>query len=394
MLNFDINDRCYGCGVCRDVCPRNAINMSVNKEGFLMPIIDESLCVQCGLCEKSCIHLNVVETNTDVDIEDSSCYMMYLKSNQILGSASGGTFYGIATKALEQGYEVCGCAWNDEHRAVHIFADTIEILKKMQGSKYVQSDLQNCFVEIKNKLSMGRKILFSGTPCQIAGLHRLVGYHENLLTVGLICEGTPSPLVFEKWKEYLENKYNSKVTGVKLRKKGRYGWKSPSTEYTFENGKKIEQLAFHMDTYMYNFICGLFMRNSCFSCEYKGNNITADIIIGDCWCADPTDIVVNENRGISAAIIRTEKGRNLLEIMKRDFVIKPLSVEEVVKKNEPLLYPIKRNGNRDLFFEYMQKHSLMESIQKYGHYKTKKMRLYAFLYHLHIFGFVKKYFKR
>ena len=394
MLNFDINEYCYGCGVCRDVCPRNAITMRQNKDGFVVPVIDEKLCVQCGLCEKKCIHLNIVENNTNIDIEDSSCYMAYLKKDQILGSASGGTFYGIAEKAMEQGYEICGCIWDNESRAVHIFAESCEDLKKMQGSKYVQSDLKNCFIEIKDKLSSGKKVLFSGTPCQIAGLHRLVGYHQNLLTVGLICEGTPSPMVFERWKEYLEEKHNSKITGVRLRKKGRYGWKSPSSEYTYENGKRLEQLAFHMDTYMYNFICGLFMRNSCFNCDYKGNNITADIIIGDCWCADTTDIVANNNRGISAAIIRTEKGKNLLEIIKNDFVIKPLSVEKVVTKNEPLLRPIKRNEKRNMFFAYMENHSLMESIQKYGYYKSKKMRLYSMLYHMHLFGIIKKYFKK
>lgn len=394
MLNFDINERCYGCGVCSNVCPKNAITMVKNKEGFVMPVIDNGLCVQCGLCKKKCIHLNKVESNSNINIEESFCYMAYLKKNQILRSASGGTFYGIAEKALEHGYEICGCIWSNEQRAVHVFANTKDTLKKMQGSKYVQSDLQNSFIEVKNKLAEGKKVLFSGTPCQVAGLHSLVGYRENLLTIALICEGTPSPLVFEKWKKYLENRYNAKMTGVKLRKKGRYGWKSPSTEYTFENGKKLEQLAFHMDIYMYNFICGLFMRNSCFNCEYKGNNITADIIIGDCWCADSVDIAENNNRGISAVIVRTEKGNKLIDMIKRDFVVKPLSVEKVVTKNEPLLNPIKRNENRNLFFEYLQDHSLIESIQKYGYYKTKKMRLYALLYHLHIFGLIKKYFKR
>lgn len=392
MLNFDINENCYGCGVCRDVCSRNAITMRPNKDGFVVPVVNEELCVQCGLCEKRCIHLSIVENNTDVDIDGSSCYMVYLKNNQILGSASGGTFYGIAEKAMALGYEICGCIWDDDLRAVHIFAESYEDLKKMQGSKYVQSDLKNCFKKIKNKLSLGKKVLFSGTPCQIAGLHRFVGYHQNLLTVGLICEGTPSPMVFERWKEYLEKKYNSKIIGIRLRKKGRYGWNSPSSEYTFENGNKLEQLAFHMDTYMYNFICGLFMRNSCFNCEYKGNNITSDIIIGDCWCADTTDIKKNNNRGISAAIIRTTKGQKMINAVSDSFIIKEISVNKVVSKNEPLLKPIQKNMNRDDFFEYLGDHSLIESIKKYGVLESKKMKIYRVLYHLHLFGIVKKLF--
>lgn len=394
MLSFDINENCYGCGVCRDVCPKHAITMAVSKDGFFVPQIDGSLCVECGLCEKKCIHLNRVETTSKIDITHSSCYMAYLKNDKILESASGGIFYGIASKAIELGYEICGCIWNNEQRAVHVFANNIEMISKMQGSKYVQSDLQNCYLEIKRKLSLGKKVLFSGTPCQIAGLHRLVGYDENLVTLGLICEGTPSPLVFQKWKEYLEEKYGSNIISIKLRKKGRYGWKSPSTEYKFENGRKLEQLAFHMDTYMYNFICGLFMRNSCFNCEYKGNRITADIIIGDCWCAETRDVASNSNRGISAVIIRTEKGASLWRIIKKDFVIKKLSVDKIVENNEPLLRPIKRNLNRNRFFEYLENHSLMESIDKFGYIKTKRMRLYEALYHMHLFGVVKKFFKR
>ena len=394
MLNFDMNEYCYGCGTCKYVCPKQAIKMINNEDGFIIPKIDESRCIKCGLCEKKCIYLNKVISNSKTDITASSCYMMYFLNDKILESASGGIFYGIAVKAIELGYEVCGCIWDEKQRAIHVVTNDMKTLAKMQGSKYVQSDLQNCYIEIKRKLSQGKKVLFSGTPCQIAGLHSLLGFNENLVTLGLICEGTPSPMVFEKWKKYLEKKYGSNIISVKLRKKGRYGWKSPSTEYKFQNGRKIEQLAFHMDIYMYNFICGLFMRNSCFNCEYKGNGITEDIVVGDCWCADTTDIVANENRGISAAIIRTDKGEKFMEIVKQDFMIKSISVDEVVVKNEPLLRPIKRNPNRNDFFEYLKEHSLMESIKKFGYLKTKKMRLYALLYHMHLFGITKRFFKK
>lgn len=394
MINFDINEYCYGCGVCRDICPTHAIKMINNEQGFTVPQIDKEICINCGLCEKKCIHLNKVPSDAKNDIAESSCYMAYLKSDRILGSASGGIFYGIAVKAIELGYEVCGCVWNEEQRAVHVFGNDLKTLAKMQGSKYVQSDLQNCYTEIQKKLSLGKKILFAGTPCQVAGLHRLVGFNNDLLTVALICEGTPSPLVFRKWIEHLEAKYGSKVVNVKLRKKGRYGWKSPSSEYIFQNGHRLEQLAFHMDLYMYNFICGLFMRNSCFNCEYKGNDITADIIVGDCWCANADDIALNNNRGISAAIIRTDRGKNFFNLMADILYMKSISVDQIIEKNEPLLYPIKRNPNRDNFFSYLEHNSLIASIQKYGYFNTKKMRLYAMLYHMHIFGIVKKIFKK
>ena len=145
---------------------------------------------------------------------------------------------------------------------------------------------------------------------------------------------------------------------------------------------------------MYNFICGLFMRGSCFNCEYKADAITSDIILGDCWCAKAEDIAKNNNRGISAVIFRTDRGKQFFEAVKSKFVLKTISVEEIVTKNGPLLRPVERNQNRDGFFEYLREHTFIESVKKYGYVNTKKMRIYAILYHLHIFGTVKKYLKK
>lgn len=142
---------------------------------------------------------------------------------------------------------------------------------------------QDCFTEEK-------RILFSGTPCQVTALHSVISYHECLITVPVIYEETPLPKPFNAWIKLLEDKYRSKIVSMKFKKKERYVWKSPSSEYIFDNGKWLEQLAYHVEGYIHNFICGLIMRNSCFCCKYKGNNITADIIIGNCWCADPSKV--------------------------------------------------------------------------------------------------------
>ena len=393
MLSFDINKNCYGCGVCENTCPHNAIKMVSNRDGFLVPEIDAQRCVQCGLCDKACIHLNRVSAETECSIEESDCKMTYLKSSDILKSASGGAFYGIAQYSLEQGYYVCGAIWNDKFEVEHTVTNEADVVKKMRGSKYVQSNMRNVYRIIRDLLKRGEKVLFSGTPCQVAALHKMVGLHENLLTIGLICEGVPSPKVFAHWLMYLEKRAKSKITNVELRKKGRYGWKSPSSQYDFSNGKNVEQLAFHMDTYMYNFLQGVFMRESCANCAYKGNGITADIIIGDCWSASPQAIRSNGNKGMSALIIRTSKGRALYEAIKNRFICEDVSVEEVVVKNHPLMEPNPKNPRRDEFFTYFADHELMDSIKRYGYYGTPKMRIFALLYHLRLFGFVKKLVK-
>lgn len=394
MLDFDLNQYCYGCGVCANSCPNGAIKMEANKDGFLVPKIDNAKCVHCGLCDKNCIYLNSISVKSLCPIEESDCKMVYLKSEEILKSASGGAFYGIAKHALEQGYYVCGAIWNENFEVVHTVTKNLETVKKMRGSKYVQSNMGDVYRKIKQLIDHGEKVLFSGTPCQVAALHKMVGQSESLISIGLICEGVPSPKVFACWLNHLEKKEHSKINGIELRKKGRYGWKSPSSLYCFENGKKSEQLAFHMDMYMYNFLQGTFMRESCSHCSYKGDGITADIVLGDCWSASLDTIHANKNRGLSVLIIRTGKGQKLFEEIKPSFVYEDVPVEEVVVKNRPLMTSNPKNSRRDLFFSYFENHDLMESIKKYGYYKTPKLKIFSLLYHMHLFGFAKKMLKK
>ena len=148
--------------------------------------------------------------------------MMYFLNDKILESASGGIFYGIAVKAIELGYEVCGCIWDEKQRAIHVVTNDMKTLAKMQGSKYVQSDLQNCYMEIKRKLSQGKKVLFSGTPCQIAGLKAFLRNtnQDNLLTVEVICEGVPSPLYIRKYEQSLKKKFDALIESIDYRYKG------------------------------------------------------------------------------------------------------------------------------------------------------------------------------
>lgn len=393
MLQFNFDQYCYGCGACELICPKSAIHLKSSSDGFKMPVIKEKLCVNCGLCNEICIYEKAPQPDSDRKIFDCSCYAVYLKEKEIVNSASGGAFYGLALEGLAAGYEICGCIWDHKMRAAHVITSDPEVIRKMRGSKYMQSDLGSCYYTIRERLRDGKKVLFSGTPCQIAALHRIAGYHKNLITIGLICEGVASPAVFEKWIEYLENRQGSGIADINLRKKGRFGWKSPSSCYRFKNHEKKEQLAFHTDIYMYNYIQGLFMRNSCYNCQYKGDRITADLIIGDCWSASEKQIKKNNNKGISVLITRTEKGSIFFENSVHRFKIENYSVAALISKNMPLVQPIRKNFDRDLFFKALQNENLIDCIKKYGVFKNLKMRACGLLYHLHLFGIVKKVVK-
>ena len=336
MLEFDLNKDCYSCGACQNICPKGAIRLIEDEKGFLRPIIDKEKCIECGLCDKKCIYMNKADNNKK--IEESKCYAMKLKNDiDILKSSSGGAFFELAKFFIKNGDYVCGCIWNKNMEAEHVLTNDIQVVEKMRGSKYVQSNIRNCYREIKEKLKDGYKVLFSGVPCQIAALKQITGETDNLYTISLICEGVPSRKVWKKYKEYLENKCKSKMISVDFRNKNKYGWNVPISKYIFENKEEITNLSFNLDLYVSSFIAGLLMNNKCYDCNYKCNNIYADIIIGDFWKV-PENLFENQNKlGVSAVILRTKKGEEILSKVIHKYDLKEVSFEEIKIGNPNLM---------------------------------------------------------
>ena len=198
MINFDFDKWCCGCTSCASACPTDAITLQPNEEGFLMPYVDKTKCIECGKCDRSCPHLNTSEDMSDFSLksfEGKSSYLYFSNQEERINSASGGFVYDAMRAAINNNGVICGCVWDDKMKAVHIVSDKKEDLQRMQSSKYVQSDLTGCYPEVRKALKNHRKVVFCGTPCQTAGLKHYLGKTdtENLISICLICHGVASP---------------------------------------------------------------------------------------------------------------------------------------------------------------------------------------------------------
>lgn len=297
---------CTGCTACVNVCPKNCIEMRADSEGFLFPYVDEKICVSCKLCEKTCPVNNPPKLN-----EVQKGYIVRNIDKKIVSnSTSGGTSAAFADYAFQQGGTIFGVGYDANMITRHFGINKTEKdrVSEMQGSKYVQSILGLTFKEVKKTLDLGIFVVFTGTPCQIAGLKSYLNKdYENLITVDLVCHGVSSPLLFKKYVEYMESRYRSKAFDVRFRNKT-YGYHSSTMMIAFENGKKYYGSG-RIDYMAKAYFRGVCSRKSCYQCPFKGEARCSDLTIFDSWnvgklnqdCKDDdlgfTNIFVHTKRG-------------------------------------------------------------------------------------------------
>ena len=387
MINFDFKKNCYGCELCKNICPKGAIEMKENEDGFLNPVVDMKKCISCGLCEKKCLYLN--EEPVKKISRDDKTFAVQIKDKESLKkSSSGGFFYEIATNFINNGGYVAGCIWNKDMMPKHILSNKLDDIKRMQGSKYVQSDLSNVFKEI-NEIINKNKVMFVGTPCQVKAIKSFIN-NDNLVTMSLICEGVPSRKAWKLYKDSLEKSQKSELVKVNFRNKDNCGWKMPDSVYVFGNSKEIKKLSFNLDNYVSSFIEGLIMNEKCYDCKFKGNNNMGDIIIGDFWKV-PDDLFGNQTKnGVSAIIIKNKKGEELLNSM-QDIDIKKVNMDLVINGNPNLENSIGRPKERKSFFEKIDHMEINENFRKnnkkLNSYKKKILKV---LFSLKIIKYLKK----
>lgn len=387
MIDFDFKKNCYGCELCKNICPKGAIEMKENEEGFLNPVIDMKKCIHCGLCEKKCLYLN--ENPIKKISQADNTFAVQIKDKESLKkSSSGGFFYEIATNFINNGGYVAGCIWDKEMMPVHILSNKLDDIKRMQGSKYVQSNLSNVFKEIK-EIVKNNKVMFVGTPCQVKAIKAFIN-NDNLVTISLICEGVPSRKVWKLYKDSLEKSQKSKLVKVNFRNKDNCGWKMPDSVYVFENSKEIKKLSFNLDNYVSSFIEGLIMNEKCYDCKFKGNNNFGDIIIGDFWKV-PDNLFGNQTKnGVSAIIIKTKKGEKLLNSI-QNIDIKKVNMNLVINGNPNLEKSIEKPKERESFFEKIDQMEINENFKKNNikliSYKKKILKV---LFNLKIIKYLKK----
>lgn len=324
VLDFD---QCSNCGACYNVCPKNAI--SVNKQGlFYSPVIDANLCVDCGLCKKVCPVNGSSENKAP-----KYAYGGWHKNEQIvLNSSSGGVFYGLAEKVLSDGGVVFAAAYSEDYKTV-AFMSTDEVpLQRLLKSKYVESMVGLSFRMVKSELEKGRKVLFCGTPCQVAGLCSFLGKdYERLITCDFACGGLPSHHIYQEYLASLERKYRSFVTSVDFRPKT-HGWKRYAVQICFENGKIYNHLGVE-DEYLKSFLYGKYtVRDYCMECKFSDCH-ASDITIADFWRHEKLSSLRNEN-GISLILCNSEKGKDMLTSVGDQYSFTKLDVEGASYNNK------------------------------------------------------------
>jgi len=271
---------CTGCSACYNVCPVKCIDMQIDKEGFYFPIINLENCIDCRKCENVCPILNHADFNNN---NNPDVYASWHKDEKIrYESSSGGVFSALAASVIEENGIVYGAVYDSRMKVKHISINKKADIKKLRGSKYVQSYIGDTFTEIKEYLNAGKVVLFSGTPCQVAGLKNFIGTdHSNLITCDLLCKGVSSPGLFENYVNYLSRKIGGKISDVNFRDK-KYGWGNTSTKIIFKD-RSERYLKGIFNSFMFGFSIGLTIRNSCYHCKFTQINRVGDLTLGDFW---------------------------------------------------------------------------------------------------------------
>lgn len=308
--------KCSGCGLCSELCPKKCISMYEDREGFLYPEIKKELCIDCQICTKRC---PILSEKISFNVADEAKYYAAIaKDKDLLSKASSGGVFGVLAKYIvNQGGVICGCSYNENLEAEHVVLDNLEHIEKLYGSKYVQSNIQKSYIKVKNLLLTGRKVMFTGTACQVAAIKSYLGRdYENLYTVDILCHGVPSPGLFRSFLNFLTKKTKNRIVDVKFRDKSKHGWGSEHrTSVTLENGKKIWPF---MPAYFSAFFYGLSLRESCYQCKFAGVNRISDMTIGDYW-GSWKKYGKRFKEGISVISINSIKGRELFANVQDDF---------------------------------------------------------------------------
>ncbi|QWT54150.1 Coenzyme F420 hydrogenase/dehydrogenase, beta subunit C-terminal domain [Eubacterium sp. MSJ-33] len=341
-MNVSQNEKkdCCGCGLCEKICPVAAITMEEDNLGFSYPSVNKGKCIECGKCCDNCIITNPIELKNPI-----LCYAAARKDKDKLKlSSSGGVFASIAESLIDSGkWGISGCVLDDSFLAKQKLVFNNENIKDMYGSKYVQCSMDNIYKEILDALQLGKKILFSGTPCQVAAIKKYTGDHINLYTIEVICHGVSNNQMFVSYLE-MYDKDNIE----------RFVFRDKSQGWTYNNkiiyvGKKEKKVNHRMSSYMTYYLDGEIYRESCYSCPYACGSRGADITVGDFWGIirkrPELKQVFDIERGISCLLVNSEKGKKILE--KADIVYEYVSYEDIREGNEPLKCPSSHSDKRN-----------------------------------------------
>ncbi len=362
MIKITNRQDCCGCLACVQKCPQRCIRAYADEEGFLYPVVDLQKCIDCGVCERTCPIINRKEKG-----EIGGVFAAVSKNDAVrLKSSSGGIFSLMAENIIAAGGVVFGAKFDDNWQVVHSCFETAEELNAFRGSKYVQSNMQSAYIMAQQYLKDGRKVLFTGTPCQIAGLKQFLNKeYPNLYAVDLLCHGVPSPKV---WDLYLNsvcaNRKN--ITKINMRDKST-GW----MQYSFlmeVSGKKAISEKLDENPFRLGFLNDIYLRPSCYSCKFRGFRSKSDITLGDFWRVDKycNKSIFADDKGVSLIFVNSQKGGELLKAISDAAFVKKLENYNAKDLSAHLFKSVPEPRNRRKFFAALQNDNLLPLIKKYA----------------------------
>lgn len=363
-------EMCCGCRACELICPTKCIRMVEDEETFLYPIKDEALCTNCGLCESVCSFINkkkIINKIDDNTVVPSRAYLAIHKDEDTLyKSASGGAFSAVANSFCQENYAVFGVEFTDEFKVIHSHVDSLSLISKYRKSKYVQSDTNICYSKAKELLEKGVHVLFTGTPCQIAGLKLFLKKdYENLLCVDLVCHGVPSQGIFDRYIDYLVNKYRGGLEAYQFREKIKNKnnqWNSRNVKISI-NGK-TRVLNNIKDKYLRGFHSGLYYRPSCYNCIYANSTRVSDITMADFWRVEQLFPLVDVHKGASALIFNTANGYGFKERIDNYMNLTEVDYDDVIIRNGQLRRPANKHQYRERFFKLLEENDFGTAVDK------------------------------
>lgn len=349
---------CTGCGACENICPVDAIQMKPDEEGFLFPYVEKNICVECGLCDTVC---DRVFKPSKKGVR--RCYAVWASDEIREKSSSGGMFSLLAGYVLRESGYVCGAVFKDCTKVEHIIAEDQDGLERLRTSKYVQSRIGLAYREVKARLEEQRgPVLFSGTPCQVAGLYSYLGHDfENLYTVDVLCHGVPSQSLFDK---YLSEEYSGEaVKKINFRDKCK-GWTYKlMLKVETEKGMHISNI--EEDSYYRAFNSGLSLRKSCGVCTFASIARRGDISLGDFWEIWQYDRSLDDRKGTSLVLINSEKGEKIYQKVERELKkTAEVPLEEAMRGNQTLYQSTPLHKNRQRFFDTLSKSSMSQVVEQ------------------------------
>lgn len=373
-------EQCCGCGACAEICPRKCIEMTQNREGFTVPVVNKEACVNCGLCESTC----PMGFNGFVGTENVKAYIGTNEEEVVFKSASGGAFTAVYESGISEGCIIYGARFDEQLKVVHSGAENLSDCEAFRKSKYVQSDMRGCYREIAAHLKHNKKVLFSGTPCQCAALR---GYLEagkadtkNLYLVSVLCHGVPSQTLFDSYIKELSAAQQGRgmVQNYMFKSKTPINGKvnSRSAQISFANGDKI-YVDRSTDPYLNGYYSRLFLRPSCGTCRFARPERVSDLTIADAWGIEKILPSRDPLKGVSLVLTHSEKGEKLLAAMQQRMMLEEVDSQWALKSQALFYKPTWMHENRDKFFRLWTKgNGFYRSVKKALHISFFKRCIY------------------